>query len=179
MDDLYSVKGRDWSKPEGTGDGADLTFTITRTGSLTHSGSVDWFLSPWAQNPTNAADFEPGTATSGTVQFAPGQSTAEITIKVAGDATYEQLEGFNFVLSNPVDGRLIGEPWSEGTWANGFVRNDDDTNEVPSPVAAHYGAVLSGVRSDKRRDGYERRSRGAGADLKKKITGTWSVAQSG
>ena len=122
MPTIYTIAGLDSFQHEGTGDGADLTFTVSRTGDLSQSGSINYAISPWANNPTNPDDFE--SPLSGTVSFGAGQASQVLTIHVKGDSTAEADEGFNVLLDHPVNGQ-INAPWSPGTYADGMIFNDD------------------------------------------------------
>ena len=76
-----------------------VTMTVTRSsgeGSL----SVGWALDPNGTTATQGGDYTG--ATSGTVYFAPGQTSATITFTVVGDAAVEPDETFSVRLQpNP------------------------------------------------------------------------------
>jgi hypothetical protein len=64
-------------------------------------------------------------ATSGTLTFAPGQTTALVTVVIHGDTEPELDESFSLVLSNPSSNvRIVG-----GT-ATGTIINDDDAGPL-------------------------------------------------
>lgn len=93
-----------------------FTFTVTRTNPI-GSASVDYTTAPAITNSATAGvDF---VATSGTLNFLPGETTKTITVLVNGDTTFEPDEFFNVILSNAI-GDTIGD-----TTGMGGVRNDD------------------------------------------------------
>jgi hypothetical protein len=59
-------------------------------------------------------------ATSGTLTFAPGKTTATITVYVTGDRKRESDETFSVILSNPSSDALLGNSYGIGT-----ILNDD------------------------------------------------------
>jgi hypothetical protein len=58
-------------------------------------------------------------ATSGTLTFAPGQTTATITVTVLKDRTVTPSETFYVILSNPSSDAVIADPFGIGTILNG------------------------------------------------------------
>ncbi|TCS36271.1 Calx-beta domain-containing protein [Paucimonas lemoignei] len=115
-DDVMSIAALASDAAEGSGSGALLTFTVTRTGSLSGTSTVGWRI---VHGDTDAADFA---ATSGTVSFADGQSTATVTIAAIGDRNVEADENFTVELVNPGAGSTI-DPTA--ATAAGTIRNDD------------------------------------------------------
>jgi Ca2+-binding RTX toxin-like protein len=79
----------------------------------------------WSTANGSAAAGSDYTAASGTVTFAPGETSKQITVWIAGDAAQEADETFTVVLAGPV-GAVLGD--ASGTVT---VRNDD----VPSTVS--------------------------------------------
>ncbi|RVU02348.1 hypothetical protein EOE18_17175 [Novosphingobium umbonatum] len=102
---------------EGDSGTTAITFTVTRSGGVTGAVSADYNV----MFGTATADDLSG-ATSGTVNFATGQTSATITLHVAADTTGEPDEMFSLVLSNAMGGADIGR--SSGT---GIIENDDKT----------------------------------------------------
>lgn len=70
------------------------------------------------------------TATTGTLSFAPGETTKTITVAVMGDQLFEPDETFLVVLSAPVNASIV-----DGT-AVGSILNDDPVLGVTSLVPA-------------------------------------------
>jgi hypothetical protein len=91
-----------------------MNFTITLSAAQTGSTSVDFSTA----NGTASAGSD-YSATSGTVVFAPGETSKTISVSVMGDTTLEQDEGFSVVLSNPV-GAVVANAVAQGA-----ILNDD------------------------------------------------------
>jgi hypothetical protein len=88
-------------KPEGNVGATIFTYTVTRTGVLAGSSSATWSVLGVGGQPANAVDFVGGLLPSGTISFAPGETSKNIDILVKGDTLVEPTEIFNIVLSNP------------------------------------------------------------------------------
>ncbi|PNK18260.1 hypothetical protein CEP07_09445 [Cylindrospermopsis raciborskii S01] len=104
------------TQTEGNSGTKSFTFTVTRTGDTTNSSSANWAVTGSGTNPADATDF---VGTSGTVNFAAGETSKTITVNVSGDTTVEPDEGFTVTLSNPTNATI-----STGT-ATGTIQNDD------------------------------------------------------
>ncbi|MGI0486316.1 Calx-beta domain-containing protein [Pantanalinema rosaneae CENA516] len=101
---------------EGNSGTTAFTFTVTRT-NPTGSASVDYTTALAASNPaTPGVDF---VATSGTLNFLPGETSKTITVLVNGDTTFEPDEYFNVILSNP-----IGDTIGRSTGLGGILNDD-------------------------------------------------------
>jgi len=107
-------------KLEGNTTTTDYTFLVTRSGYLTQATTVDWAVGGSGTNPASADDFLNGAFPTGSVTFASGETTQLITVKAAGDSSYEPNEGFTVTLSNPAAGSSI----TRGS-ATGLIQNDD------------------------------------------------------
>lgn len=73
-------------------------------------------------------------AASGTLTFAPGQTTKVVTVKAIGDAVDEHNESFRLNLSNPTNGSL------DTGYGTGTIADDDP---APTPKVAPTVAVAS------------------------------------
>ncbi|WP_435183624.1 pre-peptidase C-terminal domain-containing protein [Cylindrospermopsis raciborskii G7] len=104
------------TQTEGNSGTKSFTFTVTCTGDTTNSSSANWAVTGSGTNPADATDF---VGTSGTVNFAAGETSKTITVNVSGDTTVEPDEGFTVTLSNPTNATI-----STGT-ATGTIQNDD------------------------------------------------------
>jgi hypothetical protein len=91
---------------EGNTGSTAYTFEVTRTGDLSGTSSSAWSVTGSGNTPANAADFVGGILPSGNITFEPGQSSATITVNVAGDTAIENDEGFVVTLANPVGATL-------------------------------------------------------------------------
>ncbi|QMV65535.1 Calx-beta domain-containing protein [Pseudomonas berkeleyensis] len=118
-DQAVSIVARNANVREGTTSTTPLEFVVTRTGELSLSGTVQWHVQGFGNNPVDAADFG-GTWPSGTVEFAPGQSSAVIRFSATPDSHYEPTEGLQVVISSTTPGMTIIQDR-----ANGSLINDD------------------------------------------------------
>jgi predicted extracellular nuclease/Ca2+-binding RTX toxin-like protein len=95
---------------EGDSGTTNFTFTVTRAQGSDGAVSVDYSL----QNvTTNAADFV--STLGGTVNFAAGETSRTITIRVAGDTLPEANESFRVLLANATGGATISDGIGLGT----------------------------------------------------------------
>lgn len=85
------------SRAEGNTGATAFTFAVTRSGDTSGASSVNWAVGGAA---VAAADFVGGVFASGSLAFAAGESTKEITVLVAGDTQVEANEQFEVRLSN-------------------------------------------------------------------------------
>jgi hypothetical protein len=85
-------------------DGGSITITVTRSGGSTGAVSVNYATS--SGTATSGSDF---TATSGTINFAAGDSTPKtIVVPITNDGVPEPPETFTVTLSAPTGGVTIG-----------------------------------------------------------------------
>jgi hypothetical protein len=106
------------SKAEGNSGSTPFTFTVTRSGNLSGTSSVNWQVIGGLANSANPADFAGGVP-SGTVSFAAGVASGTITVNVAGDTAVEADEQFRVVLGGAVRASI-----TTGS-ATGTILNDD------------------------------------------------------
>jgi len=102
-----------------------FTFTVSRSGNISGTNSVNWTASGEGANPANANDFG-GVLPSGTVDFAAGESSKIINVNVKSDTLLELDEGFNVALFSPTNGATIST-----AVATGMIINDD-VNSAPT-----------------------------------------------
>ena len=107
---------------EGDSGTTDITFTLRRAGGTDGEVTVDYAL-VFGTGPQDADAGDFAGPLGGTVTFAAGQATAEITLQIAGDTAPEPSEFFTVALSNPTGGADIRD--GEGT---GTIVNDDPLN---------------------------------------------------
>ncbi len=102
---------------EGDSGATEMVFLVRRAGGTSGTVTVDWAVQfiGGAQG-ADASDF--ASATSGTVQFEPGQLYAPVRVFVQGDTLPEPTEFFNLVLSNPTGGADIRGATGRGTIVN-------------------------------------------------------------
>jgi hypothetical protein len=86
-------------------------------------------------------------ARSGTLTFAPGQTTRIVRVYIRPDTVVEKNEVFSLVLSAPVNATLAR------TTASGIIRNDDSTSVSIYPAAAAGHKVSVSVYTNERQSG--------------------------
>jgi hypothetical protein len=116
------------SAAEGDSGAIPFTFTVTRSGQTDAAADVAWTVTGSGTFPADAADFADGVLPSGTVSFAPNETSASVTVLVRGDLVAEAEERFAVNLSAPARGVVL-----RGT-AFGVIRNDD-TSLTLSPTS--------------------------------------------
>ncbi len=106
-------------KVEGDAGSTPFTFIVTRSGGSSGTATANWIVAGSGANPANAADFTGGVLPSGTISFAPGETSTVITVDVAGDSAIETDEGFSVTLSAPTGATVTTAE------AAAVIRNDD------------------------------------------------------
>ncbi|MBL9122456.1 MAG: hypothetical protein JNG90_02410 [Planctomycetaceae bacterium] len=118
---------------EGTGGTRTLDFTVTL--SPGSEGSVTVQYQTVGGTAVEGTDY---TATSGSLTFAPGETTKTVSVPIATDAIDESAESFTLVLSQPTNATIA----TEGGTATGTI-NDDD--EPPTVTIASPAAIVEGT----------------------------------
>ncbi len=104
---------------EGNSATKNAVFTVTLSAARTQSVTVNYATANGTTNPAMAgSDY---TAKSGTLTFAPGETTKTISIPIVGDTIYEGDETFFLNLSN-VANAVIANAQGIGT-----ITDDDDS----------------------------------------------------
>lgn len=116
---FIAIAATDAVKPEGNAGTTAFTFTVSRTGDVSGTSSVDYAVTGSGADPSDANDFG-GMLPSGSVNFMAMEISKVITIDVSGDLLAEPDEEFTVTLSNPV-GATITTATASGTIL------DDDT----------------------------------------------------
>ncbi|MEX2211077.1 MAG: Calx-beta domain-containing protein, partial [Gaiellaceae bacterium] len=124
----------DASVEEGDSGTTDLVFTVTRTGDLTGTTTVDF--QTWDGSASAPVDYE---SQSGGLVFDPGESEETITVLVNGDTDAELDESLSVYLSNESGGTLVGY-YGEGT-----IEDDD---AMPLTLVVSTAAELEDAVSD-------------------------------
>jgi hypothetical protein len=122
------------SLAEGNAGTQPMSFTVTLAKATPLRVSVAYATADGTA--TAGSDY---TAASGTLVFAPGETSKTVAVPILGDTAYEPDETFTLTLSNPVNGTL-------GTaTATGTITNDDAATATPG----HYnGPISSGGNID-------------------------------
>ncbi len=118
--------GADQSTVEGFASHA-LTFAITLSAADARAIAVDWRTADGSA--TAGEDYR---AASGQVTFAPGQTTAFISVDVLGDSVREGDETFSIELSNPQNATL-GRARAQVTIVNDDLFSPPSPSPTPTP----------------------------------------------
>ncbi len=121
-----SVSGPAAGINEGNAGSTAHIFTVSLSAPAASTITANWSVSGIGANPANAADFIGNAFPSSTVTVLAGQTSATITVNVAGDVVVEQNETFQLTLSN-----LTGSNVTLGTAnATSTIVNDDTAGQV-------------------------------------------------
>jgi hypothetical protein len=107
-------------------EGSNLLFTVTRTGSET-TQSISY--ATFNGSATAGSDYNP---VSGTLTFAPGQTSQVVSVATTIDGIEEPAETLAMTLSNPTGGATIGTAQAAGTI---------NASAAPSPPTANQNPV--------------------------------------
>jgi hypothetical protein len=115
-------------------EGSDAVFTISLGQAATATVSVDWAT----QDGTAVAGSDYA-ASSGTVTFAPGETTKTVAVPVTADGQDEPSENFAVNLSNPVNTRIrnangVGTIGATATAAQVPPGDIDGFAKAPPPI---------------------------------------------
>ncbi len=113
----------DVSIPEGNGGSSSADFTVTLSSPSSQTVTVDFATG----NGTATAPVD-YTAVSGTLTFAPGQTTRTVSVPVNGDTDFEGNETFFVNLTN-ANNAVVSDGQGQGTITN------DDAAPTPTPAA--------------------------------------------
>jgi hypothetical protein len=104
---------------EGTAGGSQIVFTVTRAGDTSGASTADYTVTfAGGGFSASADDFATPAQLTGTVQFAPGESSKTIPLDLVTDGNPEADEGFTVTLSNPSSGTTIADGSALGTIVN-------------------------------------------------------------
>ena len=149
---------------EGDSGLATYVFTVTRTGN-SGAVSVGWALTGVGVDAVTQSDFQSGVLPAGTLVFAVGEMSKEITIEVKADAVVEADELMRVTLlssSDPAQRILT-------SFANATIENDDMLSASGSTIETGDGSgmVFGGAGNDviKGGSGSSVIDAGAGDDL--------------
>ncbi len=160
------------SRTEGQSGVTAFTFTVTRAGNLGSTSSVAWAVQ---STQASASDFAGGVAPTGVLSFAAGQSSATITVNVAGDAVVEPDETFSVVLSGAV-GATIATASAGATILNDDVAPPALSIAADSPSAAEGQAGVTAVGFTVTRSGDTTKAVSAGWVASSPYLSAWDYA---
>ena len=144
-DQTFTVAAQDARLPEGDDGETAFTFTVTRSGDTAAAAEIGWSVTGAdgrGTAPANAQDFAGGTLPSGTVSFAPGQTSRSITVSVAGDTDGETHERFAVALGTLPQGAAFA-----GRTAHGVILTDDAAFSI-GPAQANRAEGTGGGTTD-------------------------------
>jgi hypothetical protein len=120
----------DVSVLEGNSGNTDAEFTVTLSGVARSPVTVDFAT---ADGTATVGDND-YLATSGTLTFAPGETTRTVIVNVVGDLAVEPDEGFFVNISNLSGGGSITDAQGDGT-----ILNDDGSGGLPDLLELVHG----------------------------------------
>jgi hypothetical protein len=122
----------DVSALEGNSGQSDLTFRVSLSRASSDAITVDYATHDGTAT-TADTDYD---AAAGTVTFAPGETSKDLTVKVDGDTAVEADQGFTVVLTGPA-GATLADDTGAGT-----IRNDDLTYARPKGATPMYTSLV-------------------------------------
>ncbi len=122
-DDLprVAIAAIDTAKAEGASGTTPFAFTVYLYVAAASTLSVPWHAMGSGASSAIFSDFAGGVEPSGTVTFAPGETSKTISVNIAGDTEVELDEGFEVILLAPAPGFSSGT----ATRASATILNDD------------------------------------------------------
>ncbi|NJO63601.1 MAG: hypothetical protein HC836_37050 [Richelia sp. RM2_1_2] len=106
---------------EGDSGTTTYTYTVTKTGVVPFTTTVDWAVTGSGGNPATASDFVGSVLPSGSLSFSSVETTKQIVVNVAGDVNYEADQEFTVTLSNVSPGTVT----LTTATATGTITEDD------------------------------------------------------
>ena len=139
--DFVSIEATNANLQEGNNGNTAFTFTITRTGNLNQTTSVEYQVTGNGSNPANSDDFVAGVLPNGIVDFGVNESSKVITINVNGDLNLEEDESFTVRLQNPTGNTVISDANAHST----IINDDFETEEN---LDSNSGDIVGTVGND-------------------------------
>lgn len=132
-DTTFTATANNLTRLEGHAGSGEYVLTITRSGSLAGSATVDWVVAaPGGAGVADVDDFG-GSLPGGTVTFAAGETAQQVTVTIVGDETLEADETFGITLSNAVASSAHGVNVDNSTVFT--ITNDDSTIAISASAA--------------------------------------------
>ena len=131
---LPVVSINDVSAAEGNAGTTNFTFTVSLDAPAGQTSTVNYATADGTA--LAGSDYS---AASGTVSFAPGESSKTITVSVLGDAVVEPNETFTITLSAPSN-LVLGDASGTGT-----INNDDVMAPIVSAISPSAGPTTGGT----------------------------------
>lgn len=138
-----SIAATNATKLEGNSGTTPFFFNVARSGDASGTTTVNYAVTGTGGNPANTADFG-GAFPSGTVTFAPLETSRPIQINVSGDLTDEENEGFNVTLSGPSGGATLATAVASGSILDDEMHLETFEGEpVPGQAFAENGNMFT------------------------------------
>ncbi len=131
-DIAYTLAANQASVTEGNTGATPISFSLTRTGDITRSSTVDFSLGGSA---TPGVDYNNIIPASGTVNFGAGVTQTAITMDVLGDFVVEGDETVTITLANPNGTNASGTGTISGSPASTIITDDDAAGVSVTPTA--------------------------------------------
>ncbi|MCK6624302.1 MAG: hypothetical protein L6R45_03910 [Anaerolineae bacterium] len=131
-DIAYTLAAGQVSVAEGDAGATPLSFTLTRTGDITRSSSVDFSLGGTA---TNGVDYNNVAPAGGAVSFGAGVTQTQVTLGVLGDFIDEPNETVSVSLTNPTGTNASGTSTISGSPAATTILDDDSAGVSVTPTS--------------------------------------------
>jgi len=90
----------------------NVLVAVTRTGNLTNAVTIDYATSNGSAQAGNGSVPGDFVSTSGSLQFAPGESVKFVSVPIVDDALVEGTETIKLSLSSPSNGAVEGSPFT-------------------------------------------------------------------
>ncbi|MGV0992941.1 MAG: glycosyl hydrolase family 8 [Mycobacterium sp.] len=131
---LPTLSIADVSTAEGNSGTSTMAFTVTLSKAATTLVAVNYATANGTA--TAGSDYS---ATSGTINFAAGETTKTVTVAVSGDTTAEPAETLTVSLSAP-SGATVARATATGT-----IVDDDTVSGVAVPFGSHLRPYAAGT----------------------------------
>src|SRR5262249_32536199 len=140
LDDDTRVSISDVAAKEGQAGNTAFTFNVTLSPSKNVTVTVNWYTADGDYYSSPAFAGSDYTAASGTVTFAPGETSQQVTVQVTGDQHFESDETFYVYLYSPTNA-IIGDGQPVGT-----IQNDDAQLNVSSAAVTEGNTGTTEIR---------------------------------
>jgi len=131
-DIAYTLAANQSSVAEGDTGSTPISFTLTRTGDITRSSSVDFSLGGTA---TNGPDYNNVFPPGPTLVFGAGVTQTQLTVDILGDFVDEPNETVSVSLSNPTGTNASGTGTVSGSPASTTILDDDSAGVSLTPTS--------------------------------------------
>ena len=119
-----------------------FNFMVARSGDASSFTTIDYTVTGGGAAAAAADDFEGSVLPQGQLQFAPGEASKPLIVRVQGDNAVEPNEGFVVTLAHVSGSAHIVTPSAAGT-----IRNDDVTPSTDLALTASDSAQPEGADS--------------------------------